>query len=213
MGFEHQTGGDVSTGGSWLADPGTYHLCITDVQETPTNNKGELISNAAFRVACTVCDGTVPNQKDKTVDITFFNPKSTDKNEGAMARKKLDRFFLAVGLATEQQIESKAKLSIDLQEANGRQFIAQLEKEKEDSKFLSLSFANLYHVDDPAVQAIPKDKAALNIIDPKLRRVGMQAAAKASRKEKAASKNGAATTTTAPTGVGAGAAADALNDL
>lgn len=169
--FEFEGGGDVSTGSAWLSDPGTYHLIITDLDEQPTNKDGQLIDNAAFRVNCSVCDGTVAGQRDKTTDITFFRPKPTDKNEGAMAKKKIGRFLVSVGLATEEQIINKEKITPDLQDAVGRQFIAKLDKEKEDSKFLSLSFADIYHVDDPAVAQIPRSKEHLALIDPKLRRV------------------------------------------
>lgn len=171
MAYDYEAGGDLSTGGSWLAEPGTYHLIVESIDEQPTSKDGTLVPNAAFRVNCSVCDGTVGGQRDKTTDITFFRPKATDKNEGAFAKKKIDRFLLAVGLVTEQQVLDKARVSIDLQQAVGRQFIAKLDKEKEDSKFLSLSFADVYHVDDPAVAAIPRSKDHLSMIDAKLRRL------------------------------------------
>lgn len=175
--FDYEAGGDLSTGGLWLAEEGTFHLNIVEMQEEPVDKNGNLIPNAAFRVACVVCDGTVAGQQDKTTDITFFRPKSTDKNEGAFAKKKIDRFLVAVGLATEQQIKEKAKLSIDLQDAVGSQFIAKLELERDDngqpkSRFLSLSFADIFHVDDPAVAGIPKNKDCLALLPPSQRLVG-----------------------------------------
>jgi hypothetical protein len=214
MSFNYETGGDVTTGSTWLDQPGTYHLNIVDVDESPTNKDGRLIDNAAFRIACTVGDGTVRDQTDKTIDICFFHPKSTDKNGGAMAKKKLDRFFLAVGLLTEKQIRDKEQVSIDLQEANGRQFVAKLDKEKEDAKFLSLSFADIFHVDDPAVAAVPKYKGLLSLIAPSLRLIGMPTAAQQQAAAKPAS-NGkretqAATPAPEPAGVAAGSSFDDL---
>ncbi len=191
MGFDYEAGGDLSNGGSWLSDPGTYHLTIVEMQEEPTDKNGNLINNAAFRVACVVCDGTTAGQKDKTTDITFFRPKPTDKNEGAFAKKKIDRFLVAVGLVTEQEVKDKVRKSIDLQQAVGGQFIAKLEKESEDSKFLSLSFADIYHVDDSAVSAIPKDKDCLALLAPSQRIVKQANAPAAST---AASKPKQATT-------------------
>lgn len=199
--FDYEAGGDLSNGGTWLAEPGTYHLMIVEMQEEPTSKDGNLIPNAAFRVACVVGDGTVAGQKDKTTDITFFQPKASDKNEGAFARKKIDRFFVAVGLATEQQIKDKAKLSIDLQDAVGSQFIAKLEKEKDDSKFLSLSFADIFHVDDAAVAGIPKDKDCLSLIPASQRLIGKQAPAATNGKATAAAKP---STTVAPLATQAG---------
>lgn len=215
--FDYEAGGDLSNGGAWLSEPGTYHLMIVEMQEEPTSKDGNLIPNAAFRVACVVGDGTVAGQKDKTTDITFFQPKSTDKNEGAFARKKIDRFFVAVGLATEQQIKDKAKLSIDLQDAVGSQFIAKLEKEKEDSKFLSLSFADIFHVDDPAVAGIPKDKDCLSLIPPSQRLTGNQkpaaaGAANGVAKQPAKQSTPVAPVTT-PAGVGSPAMATQFDDV
>lgn len=206
MGFDYETGGDLSNGGQWLSEPGTYHLMITDVDEQPTNKDGALIDNAAFRVNFSVCDGTVPGQVDKAIDITFFRPKPTDKNEGAFAKKKIDRFLVAVGLLTEQQVIDKWKGKIELQESVGRQLVAKLDKEKEDSKFLSLSFADIFHVDDPAVATIPRSKDHLALIDPKLRRIasgssGTLTPAKGSGrgKGKAATAASAPATPAAPT--------------
>lgn len=182
--FDYEAGGDLSNGGQWLAEEGTFHLNIVEMQEEPVDKNGNLISGAAFRVACVVCDGTVANQQDKTVDITFFRPKPTDKNEGAFAKKKIDRFLVATSLATEQQIKDKAKLSIDLQDAVGSQFVAKLEFERDDSgqpksKFLSLSFADIFHVDDSAVAAVPKNKDCLALLPPS-QRIVKQANAPAS---------------------------------
>jgi hypothetical protein len=128
-----------------------------------------------------------------------------------MAKKKLDRFFLAVGLLTEKQIRDKEQVSIDLQEANGRQFVAKLDKEKEDAKFLSLSFADIFHVDDPAVAAVPKHKGLLSLIAPSLRQIGMptqQAAAKPASNGKRETQ--AATPAPEPAGVAAGSSFDDL---
>lgn len=188
MAFEYEAGGDLSNGGQWLSDPGTYHMLITDISEEPTSKDGTLVPNAAFRVTCAVCDGTVPGQAEKTTDITFFRPKATDKNEGAFARKKIDRFLVATCLMTEEQVLEKAKVRIDLQEAVGRQFVVKLEKEKEDSKFLSLSFADIFHVDDSAVANIPRSKEHLSLIDKKLRKVAKPASGKGLTPEKKADK-------------------------
>jgi uncharacterized protein (DUF1800 family) len=106
-----------------------------------------------------------------------------------MARRKIDRFFVATSLMTPQQVESKAEVDIELQDAVGRQFVAKLVKEKPDSRFLSLSFADIYHVDDPAIKDCPKSKAHLALIDPAHR---LASKAFEAKKEPAASgSNGA----------------------
>lgn len=165
MGFQHTAGGDTSAGGQFLDHPGWYHLMIQDIQDPPTDKSGTPIPDAAFKVNCSVLAGTVEGQKDKTVGIMFFHPRADGKNEGAFARKKIDRFLIATSFATPAQIEAKATLDIDLQQGRSRQFIAKLDKE-EGKKFLELSFADIYHVDDAAVANYPKDEKALKLIRP-----------------------------------------------
>lgn len=167
--MKHKTGGDFNTGG-FLQEPGTYHLCVTDITENPTNKQGQLIDNAAFRVSCEALGGTVAGQEHKTVDILFFHPKPSDKNEGAFARKKIDRFLLSVGLMTDE--DKDKEIDIDLSQCVGRQFLAQLEQDEENQKFLRVSFSEIYHVDDPAKKTIPKNEAALRLIPASLRKIG-----------------------------------------
>jgi hypothetical protein len=159
MGFQHQAGEDFSSG-SFLQEPGTYHLCVTEVQENPTNKGGSLIPNAAFRINCEVLAGTVGGQESKTTDLLFFHPKPGDKNGGAFARKKIDRFLLAVGLMDEN---AKGKnLDINLQQAIGRHFVVKLEMD-DDNKFLQIAYSDIFHPDDPSVARIPKSEMAMGM--------------------------------------------------
>jgi len=178
MGFKHQTGDDFSGGGSFLRDPGTYHVCVVDVDENPSKRDGSLIDNAAFRIHLEVLAGTVGGQEGKSTDVIFFYPKVQSKNEGAFARKLMDRYFLAVGLVTEAD---KAKeLEIDLQMAKGRHFIVKLEHDDEQ-KYLRVAFADIFHVDDPAVKEVPKNQAAMAMSAP-WRLAGAKAAGKPAAK-------------------------------
>lgn len=188
--FSWNPGGDLSRGGQWLDQPGWYHVLITEMQNPALNKDNVPIPNAAFKACYEVLAGTVDGQRGKTGDVTFFQPKPTDKNEGAWAKKKIDFFFVAVGFATPEQIAAKAPLRIDLQSAVGRQFVIHLEKEKEDAKYLSLAYADIYHVDDPAVSAYPKCQESLSIIDPALRKIGWSGAAAASTAAKPATATG-----------------------
>jgi hypothetical protein len=167
---KHQTGGDFQTGG-FLKEPGTYHFIITGMEETPTKRDGSMIDNAAFRIALEALDGTFAGCKGKTCDMIFFHPKPGGKNDGAFARKKMDRFFLAVGLISDD--DKDKEVDIDLNLAVGRQFVAKMELD-DDGKFLQLSFADIFHVDDPSVGQVPKCKESLAIIAPSLRRIGEQ---------------------------------------
>lgn len=179
MALSYQSGGDLSTGGTRLTEPGTYHVVVTDVSEAPTKKDGSLISNAAFSATVGVLEGTTPNQRDKTVNMIFFHGKPGEEKSEAFAKKKMDRFFLATGLLTQQQIETKWVGSIELTQAVGRQLVAKFGKEKPEDRFVDLEFAEIYHVDDPAVKDAPKCQQSLKLIAPALRWPGGKPAAPA----------------------------------
>ena len=160
MTFQHQSGEDFSAGGNFLREPGTYHVCVTGVEEMPHKRDGSLIDNAAFQVDLEVLAGTVGGQEKKSANIVFFHPKPTSPNEGAFARKLMDRFFLAVGLMGEA--DKKKDLSIDLQQAVGRHFIVKFDHD-DDKKYLRVAFTDIFHVDDPAVKDMPKSETAMKM--------------------------------------------------
>lgn len=206
MALKHKTGTDQSVGG-FLREPGTYHFCILDTTENPTNKDGQLIDNAAFRIVCDTLAGTAPGQEQKQCEITFFWPKPADKNEGAFNRKKIDRFLLAVGLMKEE--DKDKEIEFDIQKAVGRQFIAKMELDDEEHKYLRLSFAELYHVDDPAVKTIPKDEDALKLIHPSLRKIGAKPATTPARGRAAKEAATAATNGSGPVEQGQAASSPA----
>ena len=183
MSWEYETGGDLSSGGKFLKEPGTYHLLVSSVDEPPVLSKGnnpQPIDNVAFKVNLSVCDGTVEGQKDKTTDILFFAPKLGGKDDGAFARKKIDRFLVATGMLTEEQVLSKAKVSLNLQDIEGRQLVAKFQMDRDD-KYLELAFSDLWHVDEPDVATVPKDKEALSLIPTSLRKIGAKPKPEAKR--------------------------------
>ena len=155
-------------GGNWLTQPGTYHVVVTHADEEPTNAKGEMMDG--FRITCQALEGTVKDEagkfteRDKTVDIIFWNPKLTDKNEGLFARQKQGRFFLATGLLTEEQLGTEVE--IKLENAVGRQIVLTLDEQDGigDRKFLQLHFADIWHIDDPAATSYPKCAKSLGLI-------------------------------------------------
>ncbi len=165
---KRQVGGDLS-GSAFAKEPGTYHMIIQGVDDLPTKKDGTPIDNADFRVNFAILAGTVDGQQDKTGELTFFHPKATEKNGGAFTIKKADRMLLAVCMISDE--DKGAEVDIDYQDMVGRQFIAKLEL-SQDEKYLQLSYADVYHVDDPAVAAIPKNQEALKLIEPQFRRIG-----------------------------------------
>jgi len=191
MVLTYTPGGDLTTGGSFLSEPGSYHLVVTDVTEHPTKKDGSLIDNAMFKASLSVLDGTTPHQSDKSTDLIFFHPKP-DATEGGkkLAKKKLDRFFLSTGLATREQLEKGDQLDISLDNCVGRQIVAKFEmSDYGDKPQLQLSYAEIYHVDDPEVKAVPKKADALKLIEAALRWPGGRPAAKAETLKKEAVKS------------------------
>lgn len=156
--------------GNFLSEPGTYHFAVLHVDEQPTTRDGKPLDG--FRVACCVLDGTAPGQAKKEIELMFFAPKPSDKNGGEFSKRKIARFASACGILPTAQ--PGQRVSIDLQAAAGRQFVAEVERQKDqagnETKFLQLAWANLWHVDDPAVAQVPKDAGALKLLPAELRR-------------------------------------------
>lgn len=170
-GFELECPEDIDGQSNFLTEPGTYHAVVIAVDEAPTSKAGVLLEG--FRVEFAVLDGTVAGQKDKQFDIMFFKPKLTDKNGGEFAKRKQARFAIATGILP--RAEPGKRVTVDLQQANGRQLVVELEHQKdmttgEPTKFLQLTWANIYHVDDPAVAKVPKDATALSLLPDELRK-------------------------------------------
>ena len=98
----------------------------------------------------------------------MFSPdqSKSDKSQ-EWARKKQTAFAIASGLVDLKKLGGKVQ--IDLQTAVGRQIIATFEHD-DSGKYMQLSYANIYHVDDPRTANFPKDKEALAIIPKDLRK-------------------------------------------
>ena len=161
-------------GGNWLTQPGTYHAVVTHADEEPTNAKGEMLDG--FRITFQALEGTVKaedgkfSERDKTIDLVFFNGKLTDKNEGLFARQKQGHFFIATGLLTDGQLGTE--VDIKLEDAVGRQVVMTVEEQesKSERKFLQLHFADIWHIDDPSAASYPKCKKSLGLIPKQHRR-------------------------------------------
>lgn len=184
-GFDMDMPDDFEGGGNFLQEAGTYHLLVLRVDEAPTSKKGDLLDG--FRVDCAVLDGTTPGQKDRQVELMFFRPKLSDKNGGEFAKRKQARFAIATGILG--QATPGQRVTVDLQQAAGMQFVAEVEHQTDQqtgqpTKFLQLAWANIWHVDDPAVAQVPKDAAALELLPVQMRR----SAESFAKKEKPQSK-------------------------
>lgn len=170
-GFSFDAPEDTGGSGKFLDQPGTYHMAVMSVQDGLTA-KGEPMVGGGFTVHLSALAGTVKDQEERELSLSFFNGKLDSKDQGEFARKKQAAFLIATDLMRPDQLGSKG-LSINLESAVGRQVIASLEQGKDKNgaptKFLSLAFANIYHVDDPRAKDFPKSPAALAILPKSLR--------------------------------------------
>lgn len=167
MPYEVEMPESFDTGGSFLQEPGTYHLAVLNVDEHPQSRDGKLLDG--FKVDFEVLAG--PHAK-KQAEITFWNPKLTDKNNGEMAKKKQGRFVTNTGLIA--SAKPGEKVTVDLQQAKGRQVIATLAQRESQNdptkKFIDLNFADIWHVDDPAAPNCERNQDALKLLPKSLRR-------------------------------------------
>jgi hypothetical protein len=168
--MKHSTGKDFKGGGKYLQEPGTYHMVVLEVTETPTKRDGTLITNAAFRATMSVLAGTVEGQEEKVYEATWFNPNQNSKDGGVFDTKKIDRFLLATDLIHERDKETE--VDIDLTTAIGRQVVIRLEKH---GGYLQMQGADVFHVDDADCKSCPKKETALSLIPEKYRKVGAKA--------------------------------------
>ena len=162
---------NMETESNFLNEVGTYHVAVLNVDESPTTRDGAPVDG--FKVHFCVLDGTMVGQGKKEIELTFYNPKASDKNNGEFAKRKQARFAMATGILP--QAQPGQRVSVNLQDAAGRQLVIEVERKTDQatgqpSKFLQLAWANIWHVDDPAVSAVPKDAAALGLLSATLRR-------------------------------------------
>lgn len=171
MGMSFDAPEDLSGGDSnRLSEPGTYHLVITNVCEGEGPN-GKPCDGFTFEAD--VLAGTVEGCAGKTVKETIFAPnmKSSDDAQ-KMSRKRLAAFFIATDVMTPDQLGKS--VNIEVSAAVGKQLVAEFDRQMEKdaagkytvpSKYIQISYANIYHVDDPDIKDIPKSKDALGMRD------------------------------------------------
>ena len=166
MSFAMETTEDIGGGSSqYLNEPGTYHMIVTSVAENE-GPKGNPIDG--FTVGLSVLDGTSKDQKDKSMNLCLFSPDQSKSDKSRKwARMKQTAFVVASGVLDPAKLGGKVQ--INLQNAVGRQIVATFEHDDE-GKYMQLSYANIYHVDDPRASNFPKDKEALAIIPKDLRK-------------------------------------------
>jgi hypothetical protein len=135
----------AGSGASWLKEPGKYHAMILHADENPVDKDKNPIDG--FKIQFLVIAG---DQKGKQLDLTFYNPDMSKSEKAiAFAERKQAACLVALGLITEQQFGTEAIIDLNAATNPPRQFFIELEKQ-EGKEFLSLCYANIYHIDDPA---------------------------------------------------------------
>lgn len=162
-------------GGTYLKEPGTYHCIVMETNEQPSTKAGALIDG--FQVKFAALAGTTSGQEKKEIELIFWNAKLTDtEKQQAMSEKKQNRFLEAVGLLDRHQ---EGELEIELNQAVGRQCVMTLvykQKKNEKGEYvddttgLQLSYADIFHIDDPEAASFPKNEKAIARLPAELRR-------------------------------------------
>lgn len=164
-GFEddYQTGDDFSVGGTWLEQPGNYHMIVSDLKVPAESFSGKLIQGSAFGATLSVLDGTTDSEKGKTINCVWFRPRGDMRDGGKFARKKIDRFLIATGLIGQEDKNKGVKLSELLPLAVGRQICCKIDSKEDSSgkERLDIAFADIFHPYDPKVESWPKNRAVL----------------------------------------------------
>ena len=163
MPMEFETSEDFGGGdGSRLDQPGTYHCMVAEMFES-TSTKGKPIDG--FSAMLTVLAGTTKDQEDKTYGLTLFSP-DLSKNESSQKWSKRKQTAFVVAANAMDLSKMGQRVSIDLAQCHGHQIIIALANEEYQGETnLRLSYANIYHVDDPRAAKFPKDAKSIGRIE------------------------------------------------
>lgn len=175
MAFSGTASDDVSGGGGFINEPGTYHFVITQIHEGMGKKKkdGSRTPVDGFTVEMDCLAGTEKGCEGSSHNETFFAPSPQSSEAAQLAKRRaITAFLIASGLMTPDQLGKP--FSVDLDAAVERQIVMKLVKQMEkdgegnytvETNFLQLDYASVYHVDDPQVKAVPKNADALGMID------------------------------------------------
>lgn len=94
-----------------------------------------------------------------------------------MSRKKLAAFFIATDVLSPSDLGKP--VAIDVEAAKGKQLIVEFDRQNDKdektgkytvpTKYIQISYANIYHVDDPEVKDVPKNADAMGYRDASLK--------------------------------------------
>lgn len=152
-----------SLGGSKFLDvPGTYLFHVVDVRDGKMVGKEEKLISG-FSMSLQVAAG---EHAGKEFNLTLFDAKLTDKDEGAFARKKQFAFCVAADLLKPSDLGKP--VSYDPEDGKERFIVARLEKGR-DERYLDLSYSDIFHVDDPRAPKHERSDDVLSLIQKQFR--------------------------------------------
>jgi hypothetical protein len=181
MKLQTAKGSDLAGGGMQYVDrPGTYHFLIDNVK-VGLNAKDEPIDGTLLELTCLA--GEDAEQVGKTVNVTLWDvDASKSHDEQKQTINRLTNFFISVNQIDPALLGDE--VDVDPMAAIGHQIVMKLaHKQKKttdqngktkwvddpESKFLQIAYADVHHVDDPAVAKVPKDVSMLKRIASKHR--------------------------------------------
>lgn len=154
-------------GGFGLEFPGTCHLIITAIDPEPRRKTGESING--LQVTVGVLASTEPRNVGRSCEVILTYPSDSNNDGGEFLRRVQTRFLHVTCLVEDSQLDQEVEVDLDL--AVGRQFVAKFAEEEYRGKTsVKLKGDDMWHVDDPYCENIPKDAAAIVTIPVSLRR-------------------------------------------
>ena len=156
--------------GRGIEQEGQYHFVITAMDPDACKLTGEPLN--AWKIEVSVLDGTVRTKDGKScvykgVSDSFLlrHPCLGDNDQGDFARKVQTRFLEVTRII--EPSEKGKQVVFDSDDAIGRQFVAHIKKSKKG--YWGISGADVWHVDDPTVDHVPKDESYISQIPAVLR--------------------------------------------
>ena len=166
---------DLEGGGGHIRKPGMYHFLVDEVKEG-LSSKDKPMSGTTLMLTCLA--GTVDGCEDQKANIVLWDPKEDGSEGDKICNRALTNYFLAANLLKPDQLGG-TEVELDEQATVQAQVIMKLAyKQKRDDngnwvdapkEGVQLSYADIFHVDDPAVAEIPKHEDAIGLIPPEHR--------------------------------------------
>ncbi len=156
---------EFQKGAAWLSTPGTYHFSIVHVDDPALDKNDAALDGVRIQLSV-LNEG---DEQGKMFDEILWTPAETD-DENSWAQRKQGAFLVAAGLVNENQ--AGQEIEIDATNAINRQVIVTVAKDTREGRDgrLQMSYANIFHIDDPRVAKTPKSAAAIKLIPADQRR-------------------------------------------